>query len=383
MNLLRRLPVSFRAVLVILLLLLAPALILFYLGYFYWPVYLSLATVIALVLVVTWRMIWGIGDKHPRLRNNLQGLWVSATTLAIILFVLEAVFRLFVARSDAIAITLSHKNWMNRYWKPINSLGYRDDEQSPETASEYTRVLIVGDSFASGAGIEDYHQRMGNFLQEELGDSYRVMLAAKPGWGIEAEYEGLTTYPNPPDVIVLTYYINDIDQLAIKHGVKTNDIVPAARSPYFSLIASSYLLNFVYFQGLRLPVINANNTYLSYLQQAYETPEIWDEHSAQLLAFHTWAEEHNARLIVVAFPSLLQPDTTAFITKKVTTTFEPTDAITIDMAPDLIGEDPKDNIISSIDPHPSISLHQRIADKMCAAIASLPDLPPVSCPQSP
>src|SRR5690349_4274530 len=105
MTLLRRIPASLRAIVIILLLLLVPALILFSLGYFYWPVYLSLATVTALFLLITWRVIWGISDKHPRLRSNLQGFWVSATTLALILFILEAVFRLFVARSDAIALT--------------------------------------------------------------------------------------------------------------------------------------------------------------------------------------------------------------------------------------------------------------------------------------
>ena len=373
---------TLRAALAMILVGLVPAVVLARLGYLYWPVYLALLTVSALFLLIAARAIWSIRG-HPRLKNTLQGVWTSVVTLAILLFLLEAFFRLFVARTDGLAITLSHNNWMRRYWQPINSLGYRDDEWTPQSVAGKTKVLIVGDSFASGVGIEDYRQRMGNVLQAEVGSRYAVMLAAKPGWDSGPELQGLESYPYPPDVLVLTYYINDIDPVAAAHGLKVDNPVPAAHSPFWPLIGSSYLLNYVYFQGLRLPFLHASDTYLAYLEQAYQTPAIWQDHQAQLTAFIDWSQAHHARLIAVIFPSLLKPEETAFATKKVAGTFSGPQVTVIDLTPSLIGEDPQRNIVSAVDPHPSVSLHHRVAGDLCKAIAAMPGLPPVRCPPAP
>lgn len=380
MSILRSISPTTRAALAIIVLGFGPVLLLLGQGYIYWPVYLSLAAITALIALAAGRAIWAISG-HPRLRNTLQGVWTSTVTLAVLLLILEAFFRLFVARSDGLAITLSHLNWLRRYWHPINSLGYRDDEWTPQAVAGRVKVLIVGDSFASGVGIDDYHQRMSNVLKNEVGDKYAVMLAANPGWDSGPELHGLESYPYPPDILVLTYYINDIDPVAAEHGLKVDNPVPAAHSPFYPLIGSSYLLNFVYFQGLRLPFTHASDTYLAYLEKAYQTPEIWRDHQGQLTAFSDWAQAHHARLIVVIFPSLLKPEETAFATQKVADTFSGVNATVIDMTPGLISEDPKDNIVNPVDPHPNESLHRRVAVDLCRAIAAMPDLPPVQCPQ--
>jgi hypothetical protein len=350
-------------------------------GYLYWPVYLVLLAVALAITFVTGRWLQFHFTAHPRLCNTLQGLWLSAATFAALFFVLEVVFRVFVARTDGLAITLSHLNWMKRYWQPVNSLGYRDDEWAAASLAGRTKVLIVGDSFASGVGIVDYHQRMSGVLGQMLGQKYAVMLAAQPGWDTIVEFHALETYPFPPDIVVLTYYINDIDPAAAEHGLKIDNPVPLATSPLYPLIGTSYLLNFVYFQELRLPFNHASDTFLSYLEAAYQTPAIWEEHRAQLMGFYDWSQSHHARLMLVIFPSLLKPQATSFATHKVADAFSGLPVTVINLTPGLVGEDPALNIVNPVDPHPNERLHRLAALDLCRAIAQLPTLPPVECPQ--
>lgn len=352
-------------------------------GYLYWPVYLMLAASTLLAALASGRWLQFHLASSPRLRSTLQGLWVSAFTLALLFLIMEAVFRIFVARTDGLGISLANLNWFRRYWKPINSLGYRDDEWTVASLQGRVKILTLGDSFASGNGIVDYQERLSNVLGSELGPQYASMLAAKPAWSSIDEYKALEEYPYPPDIVIVTYYINDIDPAALSHGLMVDNPVPATKSPFFPLIESSYLLNFIYFQGLRLPYFHASDTYLAYLEKAYQTPEIWDDHQGQLMAFYHWTQAHNARLVVVIFPSLLKPDETAFATQKVAGTFNGLDNVSvIDLTPDLLGEDPQQNIVNSLDPHPSISLHHRVADDLCGAIAAMPGLPAVACPSA-
>lgn len=362
---------------------LVPALILFRMGYLYWPVYLALATVLALLALVTGRAIWAISER-PGLKNRLQGGWMSGLTLVILLMALEAFCRVFVAWSDGFIVTLSEQNWQRRYWKPVNSLGYRDEEPSAAKLAGRTRVLAIGDSSAAGAGLENIQDRFQNVLGGFMGDRYAVMTAAQIGWDSQQELDALQSYPYPPDVVILVYSVNDIDSIAAAHGLAPKPGFSLRNTPVFPLISTSYFLNFAYYSTLRLPVWGSGDAVRAYERTVYADPAIWQEHIRTLRAFAGWSKAHHAHLVVMVLPDINAPVPTSPYSKQVADFFDGLGEVSvIDFGPVLSAHEPRSLAVSAMDAHPNPATQRLFAVKVCPLIAALPNLPPLSCPQSP
>jgi hypothetical protein len=92
----------------------------------------------------------------------------------------------------------------------INSKGLRDCEHSIEKLDDKKRVLILGDSFVWGFGVEA-HERFSNVVQKELGD-LEVINAGCSGWGTDQELlwleENGLSYA--PDLVVLLLNQSDL-----------------------------------------------------------------------------------------------------------------------------------------------------------------------------
>ncbi|MBI1879239.1 MAG: hypothetical protein HYR94_13645, partial [Chloroflexi bacterium] len=110
------------------------------------------------------------GSGRKKVQNLLINLTLSLLFLFLTFMAAEFYFKVFFAQTDAYVFTLSAQNWMERYWQPINSLGYRDREWTPDEVSGKLKVMVVGDSLAAGLGIENYQDRFSNKLNQLLGD---------------------------------------------------------------------------------------------------------------------------------------------------------------------------------------------------------------------
>lgn len=71
---------------------------------------------------------------------------------------------MFVTRSYSFDFTLASKLWFSKYWKPINSLGFRDREPQ----NNYNVILFVGDSFTAGHGLKSVDDRFSNIVESNL-----------------------------------------------------------------------------------------------------------------------------------------------------------------------------------------------------------------------
>ena len=113
------------------------------------------------------RNAWAKDGRGRRAAVNLTMVLVSsvATLLSV-----EVVFRYVFIRSDSWVFTLSAHKWFERHWKPINSMGFRDVEHSSASLAGKRVVMVVGDSFVTGFGIEDPADRYTNILGKRLGD---------------------------------------------------------------------------------------------------------------------------------------------------------------------------------------------------------------------
>ena len=95
-------------------------------------------------------------------------------------------------------------------------------EQSTEALQGKRLVFVVGDSFVAGHGIKDVSDRFGDRLGEGLGDPFRVVTLAQNGWNSEDEFDAIRATSRRhriPEIVVLSYFLNDIDVFKKHWGV--------------------------------------------------------------------------------------------------------------------------------------------------------------------
>src|SRR5579864_3765980 len=97
---------------------------------------------------------------------------------------------------------------------PSNSLGFREREIPPKSSGRY-RIVVIGDSFAWGQGIER-NERFSDLLGQALGPRYEVFNFAIPGDNMPEHLirldKALTV---SPDFILLEIYTNDFETTAM------------------------------------------------------------------------------------------------------------------------------------------------------------------------
>jgi lysophospholipase L1-like esterase len=96
-----------------------------------------------------------------------------------------------------------------------NSLGYRDRELGPKDPHR-CRIVVVGDSFTWGQGIET-SERFSNLLEGFLGPRYEVLNFGIPGHDMPQHLEVLDqVLPLHPDFVLLQLFINDFETAQMK-----------------------------------------------------------------------------------------------------------------------------------------------------------------------
>ena len=102
----------------------------------------------------------------------------------------------------------------------INSKGIRDYEYDYEKPEGTFRILVIGDSFTQGWGVEleqAYSKRLEEMLNEGAGGSnsgtrFEVINAGVPAYGTCEEWVYLAKegVKYNPDLVILGYYLNDV-----------------------------------------------------------------------------------------------------------------------------------------------------------------------------
>jgi lysophospholipase L1-like esterase len=97
---------------------------------------------------------------------------------------------------------------------PSNAGGYRDLEHALAKPAGTTRIVVLGDSFTWGAGVEwddTWSEHLERALRREDGGAFEVVNLSQPGFGTRDEQNALLTegFRYQPDVVVLAYVLND------------------------------------------------------------------------------------------------------------------------------------------------------------------------------
>jgi hypothetical protein len=308
------------------------------------------------------------------IRSILIKLSILTFTLIYLLLVIELFLYLsfahFFVHTEQYGYTLATERWLDKYWKPINSLGYRDINHDESDFSGKKVIFVVGDSFAAGFGIEDYENRFSNVLQKYLGEKWLVINIAQMGWDTVDEYKAILSYPVNPDFIILSYFIDDCNGAAAKMGIRLNLplLCPSIR-PY---AIRSYLLNFIYWRLNRLILKDKlEQNYLEYLKRIHMDERSWQTHKNEILDIVDYAADQNAEIIAVVFPELTNIKSSREFTSKVVDLMNHNQVIVIDLADKLAERDPLELVVSPLDGHPSMSLHREVAGELFKIINSM------------
>lgn len=133
--------------------------------------------------------------------------------------------------------------------KPRNSLGYRDLERALAKPPGVERLVVLGDSFTWGAGVDFddvYPQRLERALSRRRGRPVEAVSLALPGFDTDDELAVLETqgFSYEPDLVLLGFVLNDAEDAASAERRRAEDwIRDRAGEP--GLLQRSALLRFV------------------------------------------------------------------------------------------------------------------------------------------
>ncbi|MGH7178032.1 MAG: SGNH/GDSL hydrolase family protein [Tepidisphaeraceae bacterium] len=290
-------------------------------------------------------------------RSVLMKLCLLGYTLLLLFFILELTFAHIVI-PDGFDQTLASKIWFRDHWNPINALGYRDTDNKDVTKR---LALVVGDSFVAGHGVEKIEDRFGEQLGRELGKDWEVAIVAQNGWNTKTELEKTRDYPALPELIVLSYFPNDIWDAAAAAGHRAPKFVGTPGRFTNWMIMRSFFLNWVYW---RLQRGTMGNEFWQYLVDCYNNPKVWESHSRELQQFVDFAKEKNIKLAVVVWPNLNAVAQSKAITARVAECFRSHGVPVLDLSLLLESRDRFDMVVNSVDAHPNLQVHREVAHQI-------------------
>jgi FtsH-binding integral membrane protein len=331
-----------------------------------WSHFLSaIANLGVLVALVVYLLRHRSHPLHSGL-NAIEGLTTTVMALAFVLLVGETVFAA-VPASHAVGYTLASKLWYERYWTLRNPAGYRDVDRRGQRGRP---VFMIGDSFVAGVGIANVEDRMSNLMDRELAPEYRVHNLGGLGSDTRDEYRRLLEQPEPPAVLILVYYTNDIEKACHDAGFRMPTWTPYSDLPGAgrAIVQRSYLLDFLYW---RLPHGDLV-PFESGLESCYANPAALSLHLADLKRFVTFANEHRVPLLVVAFPHLVNTEASRRLIEPVMRFFRDQRIPLLDVSPMVERLKPRDRIVNQNDAHPSVLLNHLVADSLLVMLRTLP-----------
>ena len=136
----------------------------------------------------------------------------------------------------------------------VNSLGMRGPERGTSKPAGTTRILLLGDSFAFGWGVEQeeaFAARLERLLTERVGP-VEVLPAAVPGWSTDQHFIYLHTrgLALRPDLILLATSENDLTELSLNRLTLGDERLPVRVEPMWRMIDATGRMRYME-QGAR------------------------------------------------------------------------------------------------------------------------------------
>jgi hypothetical protein len=221
--------------------------------------------------------------------------------------------------------------------------------------------MVLGDSFVAGHGIKNPADRFSDVLGQRLGPGYAVMNVGSNGANTRNLIKDGLAYPFLPDIVILSFYLNDIEETAASLEVRRP--LAAAGRPG-GLIDHSYALNFFYWRVNRLAYQAESKQYWDWLLGLYDNPDIWPVYEQELLEIAGFLQTQNRQLIVVVFPALRAIEESRPVTSRVANLYTGRGVPVVDVTSLVEGIDPASLVVNAVDAHPNERVHRLVAEKL-------------------
>jgi len=322
-------------------------------------------TVFWLLLVIEILRIFYYGVVKSKAKGLVANIVTLVVPLLVVLVFLEMVF-MYIPQSHEGVLSKASQIWWEKYWQPVNTQGYRDKEI--EAGTNKTKVLVIGDSFAAGHGLENLDERFSDQLESKLGkDKYVVYNLGVSGSDTRDEAKRLMEFPVKPDVIVLQYFPNDIEKAARENGLTLTGAEPYndLHGPWATLVKRFYLPNFVYWQ---LPHGSFGGTFESFVQKSYTDSTILNAHFRDLNQMLAYRDSTNAKMYAVFVPFLFQLDKSAQYTRPVEDYLKVHGVKVVTLTDGIAKIADKDRVVGKNDGHAGPAVNALMAERVYGAI---------------
>ncbi len=303
--------------------------------------------------------------------SRATGPLISLTTIVIILILAELFFRYGLRLTSTYADTLVHQRWNEAFWNPLNELSFRDYPIQYQLPPDKKSVIVLGDSFAAGLGVRDIEDTFPHLLAAQLGDRYHVSVVAHAGWNTDAQLEGLQNYPLRPNILIHSYFLNDITYLGGQYLSAWNSQRLHPGPPFGELIDHFYLPNFLYWNVYMQYIRQNDVNYGEGILHVYRDEEVWSAHRADLQAILDWTREQGSDTIVLIWPVLTMVEASRPATEQVAHFYTSQGIPVINLADDFESYSPLELAVNPFDMHPNERAHRIAAERLYALMEAL------------
>ena len=334
----------------------------------YWSVVLARSLLIFLAIGFLAILFARGVVRNYRLADRQRNFLIIPVSVLFFVLLLEWAF-MFIPRSHGNGGTLGARAWNAYFWKPVNSLGYRDYPVDRTIHWDQT-VIVVGDSFTQGHGIRSIESRFTNVLGMRLGANFRVFNLGVSGADTRTEFSNLMHFPISPDLIVLQYFANDIEVVCrAAHGGFDGDGSARLESGLVRyLIENSFLINFLYWL---YPHENQYSGYANYLSDCFLDPAVLNRHLEDLDRFIEFADERRVPFIVVVFPFLERnADTVNRHAREITNHLIARKVAVLDVSDLIDGIAYGERVVNASDGHASEKVNEIVGDELHSIISN-------------
>lgn len=305
--------------------------------------------------------------------NVVKNFFLFFVSLVTILSFVEIVF-MFVATSHGSGNAYSGKIWMQRYWNPINSLGYRDKE--PE--NKKNTILFVGDSFTAGWGVKNIEDRFDHQAISLLAKKDKTIHGINLGrYGADTKLEFALTKSFisktkiHPKKIVLQFFVNDVDNLLINDSSCISKVQSESHLKKI-FVDGSYLYNYIssIYPTSENEIKPKKCDYGEKLKMIYTIDSLWFKEQIQLDKFTSYCKVKNIELTILFFPFM--EDVT--LSKKINADDRLAEYCKINklkfinVSPFISGLTRKERCASIVDAHASSRVHKIVGKKLASLL---------------
>jgi hypothetical protein len=219
-----------------------------------------------------------------------------------------------------------------------------------------------------GHGINNIDDTLAQVLERDLGAGYDVNLIAESGWDSDIELYNLDRYPLRPNVVVLSYYLNDIDYLLTDASNPDANFALPQNDATTWVTRNFFLASYVYYNLLQFTSSARTSSFAYDLISAHMDDTLWDQQVPRLVEMVAWAQRNNARLIALVWPQLAEVDASTPATQRVSDFFRSQGVTVVDMTDILRGRSVGEITVNRFDAHPNAEADRLAAEALAQAI---------------